>query len=128
MDIEERLQRFAPKTPPDAVKSRIMETAARCSPASVWDRIWASRAFWSGAAAAVAAGLILSTAGQARRPAPVAPVVKEPSHLARSLADSLGDGPEFERWLALRLDRFSPGDPRLPQTRTHLREEFEWQS
>ncbi|MHC4714920.1 MAG: hypothetical protein ACYTAN_16885 [Planctomycetota bacterium] len=102
MDVEERLQRFAPKAPPAALKSRVMEAAARRSPSTVWDRIWASRAFWSGAAAAVTAGLILSMTGPSRRPSPPAPVVKEPSELVRSLADALGNGPELERWLALR--------------------------
>jgi hypothetical protein len=128
MDVEERLQRFALKAPPDGLKSRVIEAAARRSPPTVWDRIWASRAFWSGAAAAVAAGLILSMTGQPPRPAPAAPIVRETSELARSLADALGNGPELERWIALRLDRFSPGDVRLPQSRVRLMEEFEWQS
>lgn len=127
--MEERLLQLKIQAPPPGLKSRIMTAVRREARITVWDRLWASKLFWCGSCAAIAACLLLAASPPRPQPRPWGrpKQTSEPAQLARCLAEMVGDAPELERWLALRLDnragRRAPGG----ETYGRLLEEFTWQ-
>ena len=125
--MEEMLKRFAPRAPCRRLRRAVLEAAAREARPTVWDRIWASRLFWSASVAGTLCGLLL--AAVPTRPGVVSAVPParpaQTCELARVLAESLGDGPDLERWLAFRLEGRPVKTPTL--TLERFWEEGEWQ-
>lgn len=124
--MEERLSQLKIQAPSPGLKSRIMTVARREARVTVWDRIWASRLFWCGSCAAIAACLLLAASPPRQQPRTLGrrESASEPAQLARSLAEMLGDGPHLERWLALRLARRSRRGTPGGENRLRLLEEL----
>ncbi len=105
--MEERLKEIRPRAPRVQLRERILDAAARqlASRESLWERVWASRLFWTSAAAAVLVGLLLSGVPDApvRAWAVDMPPSREVEALAESLASMVGDGEAVKHRFVVQL-------------------------
>ena len=105
--MEDFLKRVRPSEPAPELRARILEAAQKELSAglSVWDRLWASKAFWISAAATIVIGLVLPHTFSVR-PAAIIKVPEprpEAVQAAKELSEMMGDGALLQERFAAQL-------------------------